>query len=97
VGAVDSGHVAGVLAACSVMGLSFASVNIWSLTQAVAGRERSGLASGAQNFVGNVGGGLAPLVSGFVLQYTGSFVMPFYVAALLLAAGASAGWILISE
>jgi len=97
VGAVHSGHVAGLLVAVSIQGLGVASTNIWSLTQVIAGRERTGLASGAQNFVGTLGGIIAPIVTGFLAQSTGSFSIAFLIAALLLALGGVAGWVLIRE
>jgi MFS family permease len=97
VGAVHSGHIAGLLAAGSILGLSIASTNIWALTQVIAGREKTGLASGAQNFVGTFAGIIAPIVTGFLAQMTGSFVIAFLIAALLLVLGAIAGWVMIRE
>jgi MFS family permease len=97
VGAVHSGHIAGLLAAASILGLSVASPNIWALTQVIAGRERTGLASGAQNFIGTGAGIIAPIVTGFLAQMTGSFVIAFLIAALLLILGVIAGSALIRE
>jgi MFS family permease len=97
VGAVESGHVAGLLAGACVLGLSVASTNIWALTQVIAGREKTGLAAGAQNFAGTIAGIIAPIVTGFLAQLTGSFVIAFLIAGLLLLSGVVAGWVLITE
>lgn len=97
VGAVESGHLAGLLAGVCVMGLSVASTNIWALTQVIAGREKTGLASGAQNFVGTFAGVIAPIVTGFLAQLTGSFAVAFLIAGVLLFLGIVAGWVLIRE
>lgn len=95
VGVVHSGHLAGILAGTSVLGLGVASTNIWTLTQVIAGREKTGVASGAQNFVGTIAGIIAPIVTGFLAQMTGTFVIAFLIAALLLVLGVIAGSVLI--
>jgi ACS family D-galactonate transporter-like MFS transporter len=97
VGAVQNGHVAGLCVAVSIQGLGIASTNLWSLTQAIAGRNRTGFASGAQNFVGTSGGIIAPIVTGYIAQSTGSFLIAFLVAAVLLVFGGVAGWVLLRE
>jgi MFS family permease len=49
---------------------------------------------GVQNLVGNLGGALAPLVTGRLLDLTGSFRWPFYVTAVAAWVGA-VGWCLV--
>ena len=41
-----------------------------------------------QNIGGSVGGGLAPLVTGYIVKYTGSFDVAFVIAAVASLVGA---------
>jgi MFS transporter, ACS family, D-galactonate transporter len=62
--------------------------NIWAITQTLAGPRMAGRWTGFQNFVGNLAGFFAPMVTGFVVDYTGHFFMAFVIMAVvaLLAA-----------
>jgi MFS transporter, ACS family, D-galactonate transporter len=46
--------------------------------------------TGVQNFVGNIGGVLAPAITGIVIARTGSYVPAFFVVAALLVVGIAA-------
>ncbi|WP_051663052.1 MFS transporter [Alicyclobacillus macrosporangiidus] len=59
---------------------------IWALPAAIATPEYVGRIGSFQNFAGNVGGTLAPLLTGFILQATGSFVIPLTIGGLLAVA-----------
>jgi sugar phosphate permease len=39
------------------------------------------------NTSGNIGGALAPVVMGYLVQYSGSWDYPFYVTAAIFALG----------
>src|SRR5215470_2524896 len=58
------------------------------------GRRNAGVVTGFMNTVGNLGGALAPLVVGYAVERLGSWELPFYVTAGLLAIG-TAFWLLI--
>ncbi len=62
--------------------------NIWAITQTLAGPRMAGRWTGFQNFVGNLAGFFAPIVTGFVVDHTGRFFMAFVIMAVvaLLAA-----------
>jgi nitrate/nitrite transporter NarK len=45
------------------------------------------LVSGTTNTFGNLAGTLAPIVFGFVVQRLGSWTLPFYIAAAVMACG----------
>jgi len=62
--------------------------NIWAITQTLAGPRMTGRWTGLQNFVGNLAGFLVPIVTGFVVDYTGHFFAAFVIMAVvaLLAA-----------
>ena len=62
--------------------------NIWAITQTLAGPRMTGRWTGLQNFLGNLAGIIAPAVTGFVVDYTGRFMVAFVIMAVvaLLAA-----------
>jgi MFS family permease len=81
----------------SLSGLGIASPNTWTLTQAVSSKKIVGTVSGIQNFGGNVGGILAPVVTGFSAHATGSFALALGLCGVILVGGALAYWFLIEE
>jgi MFS family permease len=85
----DSNLAMGLLiAACVALGL-FTS-NVWAITQTLAGTEAAGKWTGIQNFVGNLGGVVSPIVAGVIVEKTGSFFLAFVAAAGMLVLGAVA-------
>ncbi len=79
----------------SVVGLSVP--NIHAMLQNCAPPEEVGLWTGIENFVGNIGGILSPLVTGFLISWTGSFSAAFSLAALVLVAGLVSYWFVVGE
>jgi len=57
--------------------------NIWAITQTIAGPRMAGRWTGLQNFLGNLAGVIAPALTGFVVQYTGHFIMAFVIMAIV--------------
>jgi nitrate/nitrite transporter NarK len=47
------------------------------------------------NFVGNVAGILAPIVTGFVIKLTGSYTPAFVLAAVMLASSVLSYWFIV--
>ncbi len=78
--------VALITAACLFLGL-FTS-NVWAITQTLAGPLAAGRWTGIQNAIGNLGGVASPLVTGWIVAETGSFLLAFATAAAVLVAGA---------
>jgi MFS family permease len=66
-----------------IMGIffGFSSGPMFAITQTLAGPRASGKWVGLQNFVGNLAGILCPIVTGFLVDRTGSFSWAFVVAA----------------
>lgn len=62
--------------------------NIWAITQILAGPRMVGRWTGVQNFVGNFAGAVAPALTGLLLDRTGSFYSPFFIAAAIAWGGA---------
>jgi len=53
------------------------SSNLWAITQTLAGRVAAGKWTGLQNCVGNLAGIAAPIVTGFIVEKTGTFYFAF--------------------
>jgi MFS family permease len=81
----------------SLCGLGLCSPNTWTLTQAVCGKNIVGTVSGIQNFGGNLGGVLAPMVTGYIAHATGSFALALGLTGLILAGGIVSYLWLVSE
>jgi MFS transporter, ACS family, D-galactonate transporter len=85
------------LLSTSLCGLGLAVPNTWSLTQACCTKRVVGTVSGIQNFGGNVGGIIAPWLTGAIAYRTGSFAAAFVLCGFLLVGGALAYWLLMND
>lgn len=83
-----------LVVACVSIGL-FTS-NCWALTQTLAGPEASGRWTGIQNAFGNLGGVLSPVVAGYLVTRSGSFLLSLAVACVVLLAGAGSYLFLVN-
>src|SRR5438128_8952400 len=83
----DSWFASGFLIA-SCVSLGIFTSNVWAITQTLAGPEAAGKWTGIQNFVGNLGGVISPLIAGLIVEQTRSFFLAFAAAALILVLGA---------
>lgn len=68
--------------------------NIWAVTQTLAGPRMVGRWVGAQNFLGNLAGGIGPALTGWLVGFTGHYRFPFFVAAVVTWIGALS-WVLV--
>jgi len=96
-GFVEDRMTAVWLLSISLSGLGVASPNTWALTQAVSSKKIVGTVSGIQNFGGNVGAALAPMVTGFIAHFTGSFAMALALCGVILVAGVIVFWFVVDE
>jgi MFS family permease len=78
-----------------LVGLSTA--NQLVILQACAPAQSTGLWTGIYNFAGNVAGILAPLCTGFLIQWTHSYTPAFVLAAIMVAAGQFSYWFLVGD
>jgi len=71
-------------------GASFGLVssNLNAVTQTLAGPHAVGRWMGAQNFVANLAGAIAPAVTGFLVGRTGKFYWPFLITSVIAWIGA---------
>jgi MFS family permease len=71
----------------SIAGLGIAGPNTWTLTQSVCARDIVGTVSGIQNFGGNLGGILAPMLTGAIASATHSFALALSLTGGILVLG----------
>ena len=72
---------------CGMMG-----VGVFAYSQTLAGPEAAGKWTGLQNGFGNFAGVIGPLLTGIVVDKTGSFLAPFAITVAVLILGAIA-WV----
>jgi ACS family D-galactonate transporter-like MFS transporter len=65
------------------------SSNLWAVTQTLAGAIAAGKWTGLQNCAGNLAGIAAPVVTGFIVEKTGSFYLAFVWVCVNLLISAS--------
>jgi len=69
--------------------------NSWAIPQMLAGPKMVGRWVGVQNFVGNLAGAVAPALTGFLLDRTGSFYWPFFITAVVAWIGGLGWWFVV--
>ena len=92
---VVSGPVLSVV--CLLLAAAFWGIsasNTWAITQTLAGPQAAGKWTGLQNFLGNLAGWIAPVVTGLVVDKTGRFFWAFIITAVTALLG-SLSWIFI--
>jgi len=68
--------------------------SLWSMTQTLAGPRATARWVGIQNCLANFAGIIAPIVTGFIADRTGSFDDAFFVTAAISVIGAG-GWLFL--
>jgi MFS transporter, ACS family, D-galactonate transporter len=68
-------------------GLAFSAPIAWSIPALIAPRGTVGTVGSIMNFLGNISGIVAPIVAGYIFDTTGSFLLNFVVAAIILVVG----------
>jgi len=88
-------HAIWLVAGASLVG--FATANLIVILQCCAPEEEIGLWTGFENLAGNIGGVLAPVLTGVLIYRTGSYFPGFALAAGILVAGIAAYWLIVGE
>ena len=70
------------------IGNGIGSVNLYAVAQIFAGAKASGTWVGVQNALGNASGIVQPIVTGLIIDFTGSYAGGFWLAASVSAFGA---------
>ncbi|WCK56440.1 MFS transporter [Aneurinibacillus sp. Ricciae_BoGa-3] len=71
----------------SLAGLSMSAPVTWSISTIIAPKGYVGVVTSFMNFVGNIAGIAAPILTGWLVQRTGNFSAAFLVAAVILLIG----------
>jgi len=72
-------------------------LNIALTSDLIVDEASGGLAFGLLILGGNSFGLLAPIITGFLVEFTGSFTVPFLLAVVLLVIGALLTWTLVTR
>ncbi len=84
-----------LISGASLVGL--ATANLIVTLQCCAPDNEVGIWTGFENFAGNVGGILAPLLTGFLIARTGSYFAGFALGPLVLITGLLAYWFIVGD
>ena len=76
---------------CGVFG-GLGGFNPYAIAQIYAGPEAAGSFVGVMNGLGNTSGIVGPILTGFIIQETGSYLAAFYVTAAIAGLGALWWW-----
>lgn len=71
----------------SLSGLGLATANYWALTQTLVPKRTIGRVVGVQNFASNSSGIVAPILTGWLKQVTGSYAAPMIAVLVVLVIG----------
>lgn len=82
-----------LLAGASLVGLSTG--NLYALVQHVSPEDDVGFSMGVYNFAGNISGVLAPLVTGILIERSGSYFPAFVVAVAVLLSVLPLYWLVM--
>jgi MFS family permease len=93
----DSLSVALFFAVFSLTGLGLATANYWALTQTLIPGGAIGRIVGVRNCAANLPGIVAPILTGWLKQTTGSYDAPMRAIWFFLIAGIAAYWFLVRE
>lgn len=88
------------LAVALIVGAGFvglSTANQLVIVQFCAPSEEVGVWTGFLNFAGNIGGVVAPLLTGFLTAWTHSFVAAFVLGPALLLSGLLAYWLIVGQ
>jgi len=98
IGAVsESSSVALFFAIFSLSGLGLVTANYWALTQTLMPGAAVGRIVGVQNCAANLPGIVAPLLTGWLKEATGSYDAPMYAILFFLMLGVAAYLLLVRE
>ncbi len=93
----SSASVALVFAGVSLSGLGLATANYWALTQTLIPASAIGRMSGVQNCAASVAGIVAPILTGWLKQKTGSYEAPMQAIWFFLVLGVVSYLVMVRE
>ena len=81
----------------SMAGLGLATANYWSLPQTATPKALAGRVAGAQNMALTLAGILAPILTGWLLKWSGGYAAPMAATGVILMLGVAAYIFLVRE
>lgn len=82
----------------SYMFLISSSVGIWSMPDEITNNKRSVAIIGSiQNTFSNIAGIIAPIITGYLYHYSGTFLLPFLISCFVSLLGAFSYWYIVGE
>jgi MFS family permease len=96
-GQTSSLNAALILSIVSLSGLGLATANYWALTQTLIPASAIGRVSGVQNCACSIAGIVAPILTGWLKQKTGSYQAPMQAIWVVLVLGMVAYLFLVRE
>ena len=81
----------------SLSGLGLATANYWALTQTLIPAAAIGRVSGVQNCAASVAGIVAPILTGWLKQQTGSYEAPMLACCVFLVVGVLSYLVMVKE
>lgn len=84
---IDNETIMLILAVVSLWGLGLTTANYWALTHTLIPGGRIGTIVGIQNTAANLAGVIAPMLTGVLIDLTGSFDAPIMAVGIFLALG----------
>jgi sugar phosphate permease len=94
---VDSLAAAIACLSLAVFGIFLTNSVVWAANAEVSPLHHEGLVAAIENCFGNVGGLMAPIIVGFLLQATGSWTAPMAAAAVVALVGAGVYLFMLSD
>jgi len=94
---IEDPVLAMILVVITISGMGLATANTWAITQSIAPKGAIGTVAGIHNFGATIGGFFAPIVTGFLIQATGSYMSTFVIAGVLMFVGILCYVILIGK
>jgi len=68
----------------AISGMGLATANTWAISQTIAPKGTIGTVAGIQNFAAAFGGFFAPIITGYIITLTGSYMAAFIIAGVLM-------------
>jgi len=84
-----------VLLCLALFSINLASSTAWMIANTIVSSRRVASFGSIQNFGGYIAGSIAPIVTGFSIQQSGSFATAFMVSAIVAVVAAMAYWLLL--
>ncbi len=81
----------------TISGMGLATANTWAISQTIAPRDSIGTVAGIQNFAAASGGFFAPIITGYIIAVSGSYMSAFVIAGILMVLGVFSYVVLVGK